>query len=341
MKALVTGGGGFLGGAVARILLARGDVVRSFTRSRYAWLDDIGIEQTLGDLTDLSAVERAVNGCDVVIHVAAKAGVWGRYSDYFTTNVVGTKNVVAACRSQGVNKLVYTSTPSVVHSGQDIEGGTESLPYAKHFDAYYPQTKAEAEQAVLAANGPDLATVALRPHLIWGPGDPHLIPRLLARAKAGRLKRVGRREVKVDVTFVDNAADAHVLAADKLSPGSPIAGKAYFISNGEPVLLWPFINRILELAGLPPTTQRVPVWTARLAGRVLEGIHRVFRLTGEPAMTVFTAGQLSTSHWYDISAARRDLGYEPRVSLEDGLRRLANTFTPSGVHRPTKSGSSH
>ena len=324
MKALVTGGGGFLGGAVVRALLARGDKVRSLTRSSYPWLSEIGVEQTGGDLTDLSAVERAVAGCDVVIHVAAKAGVWGRYADYIATNVTGTANVIAACRSQGVRKLVYTSTPSVVHNGGDIEGANESLPYPKHFEAYYPETKAMAERAVLAANGPELATVSLRPHLIWGPGDPHLIPRVLARAKAGKLRRVGTRDVKVDVTYVDNAADAHLLAADRLSIGSRIAGKAYFISNDEPVVLWEFLNRILTDQGLPPVTKSVPVWLARSAGWTMEVLYRTLSLAGEPTMTQFVAGQLSTSHWYDITAAKRDLGYVPRISTEDGLKRFRN-----------------
>ncbi len=323
MKALVTGGGGFLGGAVIRLLLARGDSVRSFTRTRYPWLDEHGVEQCLGDLADPDAVANAAAGCDVVFHVAAKAGVWGRYADYFATNVTGTENVIAACRKHGVPRLVHTSTPSVVHAGGDIEGADESLPYPPHFPAPYPETKAIAERAVLAANGPDLATVALRPHLVWGPGDPHLIPRIIARGKAGKLRRIGSRPVMVDVTYVDNAADAHILAADKLAPGSPVAGKAYFLSNGEPVELWNFINRILAIAGVPPVTNTVSVWKAKLAGRILEGIYGLFRLAGEPPMTRFVAEQLSTSHWYDISAAKRDLGYEPRINIEEGLKRLA------------------
>ncbi|HSQ58557.1 MAG TPA: NAD-dependent epimerase/dehydratase family protein, partial [Gemmata sp.] len=199
MKALVTGGGGFLGGAVVRHLRARGDEVRSFTRSRYPWLDELGVEQSLGDVANLEAVENAVAGCDIVFHVAAKAGVWGRWRDFFETNVTGTENVIAACKQYGVRKLIYTSTPSVIHGHTDIEGGNESLPYPKHFDTDYPETKALAEKAVLAANGPELATVSLRPHLIFGPGDPHLIPRVLAAAKAGRLRRIGSRPIKVDV----------------------------------------------------------------------------------------------------------------------------------------------
>ncbi len=322
MTALVTGGGGFLGGAIARLLRQRGRTVRSFTRTAYPWLDELGVEQTLGDLSDPPSVERAVVGVDVVFHVAARAGVWGRYADYFATNVTGTENILAACRKHGVQKLVYTSTPSVVHTGVDLEGVDESIPYPKHFDAAYPETKALAEKAVLAANGPDLATVALRPHLIWGPGDPHLIPRLLARAREGKLRRIGSRAVKVDVTYIDNAADAHLLAAEKLAPGSPVSGKTYFISNGEPVELWGFIDRILAEAGLPPITRTVSAWKARLAGRVLEWVYRGLRLPGEPSMTRFVANQMSTSHWYNISAARRDLGYEPRVSIDEGMRRL-------------------
>lgn len=322
MTALVTGGGGFLGGAIVRMLRERGDAVCSFTRSRYPWLDEIAVDQVLGDLADLAAVERAVAGCDVVFHVAAKAGVWGRYEDYHTTNVVGTENILAACRNTGVRRLVYTSTPSVVHAGGDIEGGDESLPYPDHFEAPYPETKAIAEKAVLSANGPDLATAALRPHLVWGPGDPHLIPRILARAKAGKLRRIGDRDPLVDVTYVDNAAEAHIRAACKLAPGSVVAGKAYFISNGEPVGLWAFINRVLDDNGLSPVTKTISVRKAKLAGRVLEWWYRTLRLAGEPPMTRFVADQLSTSHWYDISAARRDFNYEPRVSTDEGLRRL-------------------
>ena len=331
MTAVVTGGGGFLGGAVVRLLRRRGRAVRSFTRTAYPWLDELGVEQSLGDLSDPAAVERAVAGADLVFHVAAKAGVWGRHADYVATNVTGTENVLAACKKHRVRKLVYTSTPSVVHGGGDLEGADESTPYPKHFEAYYPETKAVAEKAVLAASGPELATVALRPHLIYGPGDPHLVPRALERARAGKLRRVGARPVKVDVTYIDNAADAHLLAADKLDVGSPIAGKAYFISDGEPVDLWEFINRVLAEAGLPPVTRTVSAWKARTAGRVLEKLYRWFRLPGEPAMTRFVADQLATSHWYDISAARRDLGYDPKVSTAEGLRRLGEALRAKSV----------
>jgi nucleoside-diphosphate-sugar epimerase len=331
MKALVTGGGGFLGGEIVRLLRQRGDEVRSFTRSAYPWLDELGVEQVLGNLENAADVERAVAGCDVVFHVAAKAGAWGRYADFFGTNVTGTENVIAACKKHGVRRLVYTSTPSVVHSGGDNEGADESLPYPKRFEAYYPESKAVAEKAVLAANGPDLATVALRPHLIFGPGDPHLVPRTIARARAGKLRRIGKRPLKVDVTYIDNAAQAHLNAAERLEPGSPVAGKAYFLSNGEPVDLWGFIDRVLAEAGLPPVTRRVSAWKARLAGRVLERVYWLFRLSAEPPMTRFVASQLSTSHWYDISAARRDLGYVPAVSVDEGLKRLGERLRAGGT----------
>lgn len=326
MKALVTGGGGFLGGAVVRFLRQRGDAVRSFTRSAYPWLDELGVEQALGNLDNLEAVEKAVEGCDIVFHVAAKAGAWGRHADFFGTNVTGSQNVIAACKKHGVRKLVYTSTPSVVHSGGDIENGNESLPYPRHFDAYYPQSKMIAEKAMLAANGPELATIALRPHLIFGPGDPHLVPRILAAARAGKLRRIGSRDVKVDITYIDNAAAAHLNAADKLDIGSPCAGKAYFITNGEPVALWGFIDRILAEAEMPPLTRRVGAWKARLAGRLLEWTYWLLRLSGEPPMTRFVAVQMSTSHWYDISAAKRDLGYAPTVSVDEGVKRLGENL---------------
>ena len=326
MKALVTGGGGFLGGAIIRQLLARGDTARSFTRTAYPWLAELGVEQVQGAIEDPLAVERAVEGCDLVFHVAAKAGVWGRAADFYSTNVTGTANVIAACRKLGISRLVYTSTPSVIHGGASLAGIDESEPYPTRFDAAYPATKAKAEQAVRAANDETLATVSLRPHLIWGPGDPHLIPRVLARAKAGKLRRIGTEPVMVDVTYIDNVVQAHLLAADRLRVGSPIAGKVYFISNDEPVELWSFLNEVLALAKLPPVTASVSLWKAKLAGELLERIYRWFRLPGEPRLTRFVVSQLSTSHWYNISAAKRDLEYQPRVSVAEGLKRLAQTL---------------
>ncbi len=331
MTVLVTGGGGFLGGAIVRKLLARGVRVRSFTRTAYPWLADLGVEQCHGDLADAGAVARAAAGCDAVFHVAAKAGVWGRHADYHATNVVGTESVVAACRAHGVRKLIHTSTPSVVHGGAGHAGADESAPIPRRHEAAYPATKSAAEKLVRAANGPGLATVALRPHLVWGPGDPHLVPRVLARARAGTLRRIGTADVLVDVTYVDNAADAHLRALDRLAPGAACAGRAYFVTDGAPVELWAFLNRVIVLAGLPPVTRSVPLWRARLAAGAVERLYKVLRIAAEPPLTRFVVSQLGTPHWFDISAARRDLGYAPRVTVEEGLRRLAAALDPAPV----------
>jgi nucleoside-diphosphate-sugar epimerase len=199
----------------------------------------------------------------------------------------------------------------------------DSLPWTKPEDVLYSfEPDPFAERDVLAANGPELATVALRPHLIWGPGDNHLVPRLLARARTGKLKIVGDGRNRVDVTYVDNAAEAHRLALDRLAPRSPIAGRAYFISQGEPVELWPFINRILASVDLPPITRRVPFRIAFAAGAVLEKWFRLRGRTDEPPMTRFVAAQLAHSHWFDIAAAKRDLGYSPTVSITEGLEKI-------------------
>lgn len=328
MRALVTGGGGFLGKSIVTRLCQSGASVRSLARGDYPELAALGAEVVRGDVADADTVRRAAEGCDVVFHVAAKAGVWGRYDDYYRANVVGTENVLAACRTLQIPKLVYTSSPSVVFAGHDEAGTNESTPYPNRYLAYYPQTKAMAEQAVLKANGHQhsngsiLSTVALRPHLIWGPGDNHLVPRLVERARQGKLRRVGSGSNLVDTVYVDNATDAHLLAAQKLSPGSPAAGRAYFITNGEPVPLWDLINRMLACAGLPPVTRSISARAAYFAGATLEAAYRLTGRTDEPAMTRFVARQLSTAHWFDITAARRDLGYQPQVNIEEGLKRL-------------------
>jgi nucleoside-diphosphate-sugar epimerase len=322
VKALVTGGGGFLGQAIVRGLLARGDEVRSFSRKEHAGLRALGVAQVQGDLTDAAAVARAVAGCDVVFHAAAKPGIWGDYADYFATNVTGTENVITACRLHGVGQLVYTSSPSVVFDGRDMQGVDESVPYPAHYEAHYPKTKALAEQRVIAANDAALATVSLRPHLIWGPGDQHLLPRLVQRATAGQLRRIGTRPNPIDTIHVENAADAHLLAADRLAPGSPIAGKVYFISQDEPVPLWDMVNRLLAAAGAPQVEKSVPVWLAMWLAHAFEAAHRLTHNSKEPRLTRFVVRELSTAHWFDISAARRDLGYVPRISIADGLVQL-------------------
>ena len=330
MKVLVTGGGGFLGGAVVRALVARGDVVRSLSRQTYPELAAQGVEQLQGDLADAAAVSRAVQGCEAVFHVAAKPGIWGEYADYYRTNVTGTANVIAACLERGVQRLIYTSSPSVVFDGRDMEGVDESVPYPPHYEAHYPKTKAIAEQAVIAAHGDRLATVSLRPHLIWGEGDNHLLPRMLARAKAGQLRRIGRQDKLIDTIHVDNAAEAHLLAADRLFPGAPISGKVYFISQGEPVPMWTMVNRLLQAAGAPQVTRAVPVSLALGLAVAFETVHRLVGSGSEPRLTRFLVRELATAHWFDISAARRDLGYVPRVSIDQGIERLRASYQRTG-----------
>ncbi|MEI8198220.1 MAG: NAD-dependent epimerase/dehydratase family protein [Phycisphaerae bacterium] len=340
MNYLITGAGGFLGSVITRSIHGRntvGDKIRTFQRGDYPALADPDIQIIRGDLTDLPALIQATRGIDIVFHVAAKAGVWGSYRDYYQANVLGTQNVIAACRHSGVRGLVFTSSPSVVFDGTDENGITESVPYPKHYLAYYPQTKALAERAVLAANAPGLRTVALRPHLIWGPNDPHLIPRILARARAGRLRLIGQQDKLVDSTYIDNAAHAHLIAADQLATNSHPAcvGKAYFISNGEPLTMADLIGRILAAAGLPSTLPRIPARLAYLTGAALELTHTLLRLKHEPLLTRFVARQLSTAHWFDLSAARRDLGYHPLVTVDEGLRRLAESLRdPSNKSHP-------
>ena len=333
MKILVTGGGGFLGQALCRGLVERGHAVTSFNRGHYPALDAIGVRQIAGDLADRDAVLAAfagheAAGFDAVFHNAAKAGAWGSYESYHAANVAGTQNVLDACRAHGIGKLVYTSTPSVTHRAtHPVEGGTaETVPYGEGFKAPYATTKTIAEKAVLAANDAGLATVALRPRLIWGPGDNQILPRLVARAKAGRLRIVGSGDNKVDTTFIDNAAQAHFDAFDHLAPGAACAGKAYFISNGEPWPMRDVLNGLLRAAGAPEVRKRLPFGAAYAVGAACEGLWSALPLQGEPPMTRFLAEQLSTSHWYSMAPATRDFGYVPKVSMAEGLERLRASF---------------
>ena len=276
MRVLVTGGGGFLGRAIVDRLFARGHRVRCFARSAYPELAARGVEVVRGDLTDRRATAAACDGCDAVVHAAALIpGLAEPAHRYHDVNVRGTEAIIAGCRAHGVPRLVFTSSPSVVFGGHDLCGVDESVPYPKRYDSPYARTKAAAERAVLAANDGALATTALRPHLVWGPGDAHLAPALIELARAGRLVRVGRGPFRVDVTYIDCAAEAHLLAVDALSPGSPAAGRAYFISQGEPVDLWQFVGRLLCMAGAPPVRRRVPRWLALAAAGGVEGAYRI------------------------------------------------------------------
>ncbi|NUS59629.1 MAG: NAD-dependent epimerase/dehydratase family protein [Lysobacter sp.] len=326
MKILVTGGGGFLGQALCRSLVERGFDVVSFNRGRYDALDTMGVQQVQGDLADRDAVVAAAKGVGAIFHNAAKAGAWGAYDEYFRANVIGTRNVIDACRTHGIGRLVYTSTPSVTHRAtHPVEGGTaDDVPYGTGFKAPYATTKTIAEQEVLAANSDTLATIALRPRLIWGPGDNQLVPRLAERARAGRLRIVGTGDNLIDTTYIDNAAQAHIDAFHHLVPGAACAGRAYFISNGEPMAARSLVNSLLRAVGAPPVDKHLSFRTAYAIGAVAEALWTVLPLRGEPPLTRFLAEQLSTAHWYDMGPATRDFGYVPRVTIVEGLRRLAD-----------------
>jgi nucleoside-diphosphate-sugar epimerase len=311
MKAVVTGGNGFLGSHIVKRLIERGDEVVVFARTVGATLASPASARQ-GDIRNPDEIAAAIEGADVVFHTAAKAGVWGDRDEYIGINLTGTRNVLTACHKHGVRKLVYTSTPSVVFEHGDIEGGVEQLPYAKRFLSHYAASKARAEEEVLAANGVNgLQTVALRPHLIWGHGDPHLTPRVIERAREGKLKRVGDGTNRVDITHVLDAAEAHILALDNIERA---AGQAFFISS-ETVNLWDWINDLFKHAGLPPVSKSVSRATAYRAGALLEFVYGLFGL-GEPPMTRFVAENLATSHWFDTSRARVLLGYQPQWTGE-------------------------
>ena len=317
---LVTGGTGFLGRRLVERLLAAGRRVTILGRTPAPDLEARGVRFVRASLDEAAAVRDACAGIGTVFHVAAKVGVWGRYDDFFRSNVLGTRALLEGCRTHGVARLVQTSTPSVVYNGRALAGADESLPLTTACPSPYPLTKAIAERDVLAANSTTLRTVALRPHLIWGVGDPHLVPRVLARARAGRLRIVGDGRNRVDMVHVENAVDAHLLAEQALDGAA--AGRAYFITNGEPVVLWDWINDLLAALGEPRITRRLSLGGARAIGAVGEAVWRVLPLRGEPPMTRFVAAELAKDHWFNLSAARRDLGYSPRLSMAAGTAEL-------------------
>ena len=321
MKALVTGGGGFLGRYIVEKLRARGDEVRVISRGKYPELEALGCECVQGDLRSSQAVDAACEGMDVIFHVAAMAAMWGDREQIFGINVKGTANLIEAAREKKVPRLVYTSSPSVVFAMKDLEGADESTPYPERFYADYPESKARAEQMVLAANGEGIVTCSLRPHLIWGPRDHHIVAMLVERARQGRLIQIGDGTNKVDVSYVGNAADAHLQAADALAPGSPVAGQAYFIGDREPVNLWDWVRDLLTRLGEPTPTKTISYRTAHRIGALLEAAWTILPLRGEPRLTRFLAAQFATSHYFDHSKAARDFGYDPAVDNEEGLRR--------------------
>ena len=328
---LVTGGGGFLGKAIIKQLLEEGNVsIKSLSRSSYPELIEMGCTTVQMDLCNpnMDDLIAALEGVDIIFHVAAKAGVWGSKESFWSINVIGTRNLLEASQRAGVKKIIYTSSPSAVWNGGDEINLTENqCPYPDEEDylTHYPLTKATAEKEVLKANQEGFATTALRPHLIWGPEDPHLVPRVIERHK--RLRIVGDGTNKVGLTYVDNAAYAHILAERALiDHTSPNAGKAYFITDLEPVVLWNWLNELLHTLGYPKISKNISASMAYRAGVVLEWAWRTFGISGEPMMTRFVAKQLSSSHYYDLTAAKNDFGYEEKIPQEDAWKRTIAYF---------------
>ncbi len=319
MRILVTGGGGFLGKAITKQLLDAGYAVRVLGRHRYPEVEEMGAEGVVCDLTVGRRLEAALVGVDAVIHTAAKAGMWGHHDDYYEANVVATERLIEAMRKAAVPRLVYTSSPSVTFHGHDEENLSEDdATYPETFPFHYPETKALAEAIVLAANSDALATTALRPHLVYGPGDPHLLPRLVDRQRSGRLRVLGDGKNRVALTYIDNAAVAHLQALEHLAPGSANAGKAYFVTDEEPVFVWTWLSEVFRESGLGPVEGQVPRWIALPLASIAEGVWWSLSLKGEPPITRFTVQQISSSHWYDLTNAKRDFKYTPLVSGEDG-----------------------
>ncbi|RMF88433.1 MAG: NAD-dependent epimerase/dehydratase family protein [Planctomycetota bacterium] len=324
-KILVTGATGFLGGALARRLSREGAPLRVFVRRITPAVEALDAEIVVGDLRDPESLAQATTGVETIHHTAALPGIWGKWRDYYETNTLGTIRLLEAARRAGVRRFIFTSSPSVTFDGSPQECVDESAPYPKRWLAHYPRSKALAEQAVLAQHGQDgLATCALRPHLIWGPGDRHLIPRLIARAKSGRLRRVGDGTNLIDNVYIDNAVEAQ-LAADRALEERPaeVGGRAFFISQGRPVRCWQWIDEILGIAGVPAITKSISFPAAYRIGYVCELIFQLLPKHIEPPMTRFLALQLAQPHYFDISKARELLGYQPVVSHEEGMQRLA------------------
>jgi nucleoside-diphosphate-sugar epimerase len=322
MNVLVTGGGGFMGMALIKRLIADGHRVVSYSRREYPLHWALGINSIQADIRDYDALETAVRNMDMVFHLAAKVGIWGEYDDYYSVNVTGTENVIKACQRQGVRGIVFTSSSGVVFNGSDLEGIDESYPYPEHHGSHYSATKALAEQLINEANSEQLKTISLRPHLVWGPYDSHLVPGVLKRAATGRLRRIGDQEHFIDTTYIDNMIDALMLAAEALGSKPEAAGRNFFITNGEPARVWDFVNSIIQIAGHAPVQKKIPERVALFAAGMSEWFHRKLNLKTEPFMTRFSIRELCTNHWFDISNAREILGYQPKISYAEGFKHL-------------------
>lgn len=333
-RCLVLGGGGFLGRHLLALLQQHGVPATALGRQPYPGLMAAGIPCLCVDITDAVGLTAACRGFDTVFHCASLTAMWGNRRQIERVNVDGTANVVAACRQNDVSRLIYTSSPSVVLGRCDILDGDESLPYPSHYSADYQRTKRLAEVQLLGANraalsnGEQLLTCALRPHLIWGADDPHIIPQLVKSARLGLLQIIGTGQNKVTLTQVDNAAWGHLLAAAELAGAGRCAGQVYFLGDQEPVMLWPWINGVLSFWGLPPVSRQISWRTARILAGASCAVHRWLPGLGTPRMTPFIVDQLAHSHTFVHTKAHRDFGYQPIVSAEAGLQMLRKQAQP-------------
>jgi nucleoside-diphosphate-sugar epimerase len=327
MRVLVTGGSSAIGAGVALRLAGRGDSVVCLQRSISDPLAGIdGIEQRLGDLRDAAGVAAAAAGCEGIVHVAAKVGVVGSWEEYRSINVDGTANVLAAADRHGIERLVHVSSPSVAHGGEPIVGGAADEPVLGRRRAWYPESKALAEVLALGAVSDRLGVVAVRPHLVWGPGDTQLVGRIVERARSGRLALVGGGRALVDTTYIDNAVDALVAALDAVAPRAVCSGRAYVVSNGEPRMIRELVEGICRAAGVEFAPREVSLRAGRAVGSLVERLWPVVRRGEEPPLTQFVAEQLGTAHWFDPRPARDELGWVPEITIDEGLRRLAAWF---------------
>ncbi|MEY4668006.1 MAG: hypothetical protein RL518_705 [Pseudomonadota bacterium] len=324
---LVTGGGGFVGKALCKELKRQGHTVISLSRGRYPDLEVAGVQTKQVDIgSNVDTWIGLFEGIDGVFHTAAKVDMWGDHEGFYQTNVIGTRNILTACRQAGVKNLVFTSSPSVIHTGSDLINVDESIPYPQHYHAFYPQTKAQAEREVLASDEPGVfRAVALRPHLIWGPNDTNLIPTVVERARVGRLTRIGSGENLVDLTFIDDCVNAHILAMKALeTTPDRVGGKAYFISQGDPVKMWSWIDEVLAAHGLPPVKKALSTQVAYALASVMEVVARALSLVGvriKPLLTRFLVSEMSTHHYFNIVRAQKDLGYQPSCSIAEAMKR--------------------
>jgi nucleoside-diphosphate-sugar epimerase len=321
-KIFITGGNGFLGKAIIKMLLQQTDLgeIISVGRSPQPELKKIGVTTVVADICDKKKIIEFSKGSDIIFHTAAKASIWGKYNDFYNTNVIGTENIIEACKVNNIPIVVYTSSPSVISSKNNIINGDETISYPKKYYSHYAKTKAIAESIIINAADKILKSVSLRPHLIWGPGDPHILPRIIEKASKNKLIRIGDKKNIVDLTYISNAAYAHIKAAESLMDSYKISGKTYFISDDAPIILWEWIDNFLEQLGIPKVKKSLSINNAKRLGGIFENIYTLLQKKNEPPITRFAAMQLGLSHFFDISAAKKDFSYHPIISNDDAIK---------------------